>query len=240
MAEVLFEIADDWRVIYPGAHAGILAMRGVENPALHPELQRRIVALEAQLRAHFAGQDRKALQALPVMQAYHAYYKPFGKTYHVLAQLESVALKGRTIPSVAALVEAMFMAEVKNGLLSAGHDLDCLQLPVTLDVATGTERYALLRGQEQVLKAGDMFMSDRAGVISSVLYGPDDRTQIRRQTCSVLFAVYAPAGIAPEAVQMHLHDIQEHVRLVSPAATVELLQVYGASSSGEGGISTQT
>jgi DNA/RNA-binding domain of Phe-tRNA-synthetase-like protein len=224
----LFEITDAWKAAYAGAHAGILAMHGVDNLAVHPELQRRKAALEAELRARFACQDRKALEALPAMQAYHDYYKRFNKTYHVLAQLESVALKGRAIPSVAALVEAMFMAEVKNELLTAGHDLERLQLPVMLGVATGTERYTLLRGQEQVLKAGDMFMADRAGVISSVIYGPDERTQIRPQTQSVLFAVYAPAGIAADAVQMHLQDIRDHVRLVSPLAAVASLQVYGS------------
>jgi DNA/RNA-binding domain of Phe-tRNA-synthetase-like protein len=225
--QTLFESSEAWKAAYPDAHAGILAMRGVENPAVHSELQRRKAALEERLRAQFAGQDRRALEALATMRAYHVYYKPFNKTYHVLAQLESIAFKGRTIPSVAALVEAMFMAEVKNGLLTAGHDLDCLQLPVTLSVASGSERYTLLRSQEQVLKAGDMFMADGGGVISSILYGPDQRTQIRPRTRNVLFAVYAPAGIAPEAVQMHLEDIRDHVRLVSPAATVELLQVYG-------------
>jgi DNA/RNA-binding domain of Phe-tRNA-synthetase-like protein len=224
----LFEIADTGKAVYPDAHAGILAMRGVENPAAHPGLEQRKGALEAQLRAQFAGQDRRALETLPTMQAYHAYYKPFGKTYHVLGQLESIAFRGRTIPSVAALVEAMFMAEVKNCLLTAGHDLDTLHLPVTLGVASGSERYSLLRGQEQVLKAGDMFMADRAGVISSIIYGPDQRTQIKPQTRNVLFGVYAPAGIAPEAVQMHLQDIRDAVWVVCPAASVELLHVYGS------------
>jgi DNA/RNA-binding domain of Phe-tRNA-synthetase-like protein len=224
----LFEITDAWTAAYPDAHAGILAMRGVENPIVHAELERRKWALEAELRAQFAGRDRKALEALPTMQAYHAYYKPFNKTYHVLGQLESIVFKGRTIPSVAALVEAMFMAEVKNGLLTAGHDLDRLQLPVTLDVARGRECYTVLRGQEQVLKPGDMFMADRAGVMSSILYGPDQRTQIRSQTRNVLFAVYAPAGIDPGTVQMHLRDIRDHVRLVSPTGRVELLQVFGS------------
>jgi DNA/RNA-binding domain of Phe-tRNA-synthetase-like protein len=233
MEQPLFEITDAWKAMFPDAHAGILAMRGVENPAVHGELGRRKGALEALLRAQFAGQDRKALEALPTMRAYHAYYKRFGKSYHVLAQLESIAFKGRAIPSVAALVEAMFMAEVKNGLLTAGHDLDCLHLPVTLSVATGGERYMLLRGQEQVLKAGDMFMADRAGVISSILYGPDQCTQIQPETGNVLFAVYAPAGIAPEAVLGHLQDISDHVQVVSPAATVQLLQVYGCAQQPE-------
>lgn len=229
MEQTLFQVTEAWKAAYPDAHAGILVMRAVDNPPVHAGLERRKAELEAQLRTQFAGRDRKALEALPAMQAYRAYYKPFNKTYHVLAQLESIAFKGRTIPSVAALVEAMFMAEVKNALLTAGHDLDCLQLPVTLGVASGSERYALLRGQEQVLKAGDMFMADRAGVISSILYGPDQRTQIRPQTGNVLFAVYAPAGIAPEAVQAHLRDIRDYVRMVSPASTVELLRVSGGA-----------
>lgn len=229
MEHRLFHITDTWKAAYPDAHAGILAMRDVENPALHAELERRKVELEAQLRAQFAGQDRQALEALPVMQAYRDYYRPFNKTYHVLAQLESIAFKGRSIPSVAVLVEAMFMAEVKNALLTAGHDLDSLHLPVTLSVATGTERYTTLRGQERALKAGDMFMADRGGVISSILYGPDQRTEITPQTRNVLFAVYAPAGIAPEALQTHLEDIRAYVWLVRPAATVKLLQVYGGA-----------
>jgi hypothetical protein len=34
-----------------------------------------------------------------------------------------VALKGKAIPRQAALVEAMFMAELENLILTAGHDL---------------------------------------------------------------------------------------------------------------------
>jgi DNA/RNA-binding domain of Phe-tRNA-synthetase-like protein len=127
-------------------------------------------------------------------------------------------------------VEAMFMAEVKNMLLTAGHDLDQLQLPVTLNAASGNEQYTLLRGQEQTLKSGDMFMADQVGVISSIIYGPDQRTQINPATRNVLFAVYAPAGIGPEAVQAHLQDIRDYVLVVSPDATVGMLQVFGGMS----------
>lgn len=131
-------------------------------------------------RAH--QKDRGALETFSTIPAYAAYYRQFRKTYHVQGQLESIAFRGKSIPNVAALVEAMFMAEVKNLLLTAGHDFDRLDLPVTLSVAGGSERYTLLRGQEQALKAGDMFMSDRSGVISSIVYGPDRRTQIRAKT----------------------------------------------------------
>lgn len=120
------------------------------------------------------------------------------------------------------------MAEVKNLLLTAGHDFDQLDLPVTLSVVHGSECCMLLRGQEQALKAGDMFMADRCGVISSIVCGPDRRTQIRAGTRNILFAVYAPAGILATAVQAHLQDIRDYGRVVSSGAAVHTLQVFGA------------
>ena len=221
----MFKMTEAWQMTYPDAHAGFLVMGDVENPAHHPGLEAQKQALEGHLRAQFAGQDRHALEIFGPIPAYTAYYKQFDKTYHVLAQLASIVFKGKAIPSVAALVEAMFMAEVKNGLLTAGHDLDRLQLPVTVGVAGGAERYTLLRGQAQGLKAGDMLMADRAGVISSIVYGPDERTQITAATRNVLFTVYAPAGIDAQAVQAHLRDIRDSVLIIAPAAQVQTLQV---------------
>lgn len=222
----MFKVTELWKTTYPDAHVGILILRGVDNPSTHPELEDHKKELETRLRAQFSGQDRKTLEKLPTIAAYNAYYKKFKKTYHVQAQLESVVLKDRDIPSVAALVETMFMAEVKNLLLTAGHDLDQLKLPVTLNVASGDEVYTLLRGQEQTLKSGDMFMSDQEGVISSIIYGPDQRTQITASTRNVLFAVYAPAGVSVDALQHHLQDIRDYVLVVSPDAKVGMLQVF--------------
>ncbi|CAG0936674.1 hypothetical protein TFLX_05557 [Thermoflexales bacterium] len=222
------QVSDRWKAAFPNAQVGVLVMRDVVNPSTHPALDQRKSALEQELRARYSSQDRAALAQLPVLQAYTAYYRRFKKTYHVQLQLESIVFKDKALPRVAALVEAMFMAEIKNLLLTAGHDLDALQLPLLLDVAQGEERYPLLRGQEQVLKAGDMFIRDGAGVISSILYGPDQRTAIHAQTRHVVFTVYAPDGIAAETVLDHLQDLQQNVLLIAPNAQVELLQVFGA------------
>jgi DNA/RNA-binding domain of Phe-tRNA-synthetase-like protein len=224
----MFNLSDNWKTTYPNAHVGVLVMRNVSNPPSHAELEQRKIALEQDLRPRYADQDRVTLTQLPVLQAYAAYYRRFKKTYHVQLQLESIVFKNKSIPSVAALVEAMFIAEIKNLLLTAGHDLDSLQLPLTLDVSRGEEHYTLLRGQEQELKADDMFIRDGAGVISSILYGPDQRTAINAQTSNVVFTVYAPDGIAEETVSQHLRDLQANVLLVAPSAQVDLLQVFGA------------
>jgi len=224
---MLFEITQAWRSAFPDAHAGVLVMQNVINPASHADLERSKEALMGELRARYGGLDRSQLLALPDLQVYAAYYKRFKKTYHVQLQLESIVFKGKSIPSVAALVEAMFMAEIKNMLLTAGHDLDSLQLPIRLDVTRGDEVYSLLRGQPQQVKPGDMIISDGRGIMSNIIYGPDQRTQIRPDTHNVIYTTYAPAGIQADSVTRHLKDIEGFVRMFSPQARTELLQVFG-------------
>jgi DNA/RNA-binding domain of Phe-tRNA-synthetase-like protein len=226
---LLFEVTSAWKTTYPEALAGVLVMRDVSNPAHHPALENKKAALEEELRARYSGQDRAAIASHPVLQAYGEYYRQFKKTYHIQLQLESIVLKGKSIPSVAALVESMFMAEMQDMLLTAGHDLDLLHLPLTLDVATGTEQYTLLRGDEQILKPGDMLIRDQVGVISSIVYGPDQRTQITPNTRNVVFTVYAPPGIDEPTVAEHLQHIQENVMVFAPQAQVELFNVYKGS-----------
>ncbi len=225
----MLQITPAWRAAYPDAAVGVLALRGVTNPAQHPALDQRKAALEQRLRERYAGLDRAALAQLPILQAYAAYYKRFKKTYHVGLQLESVVFKGKSLPNVAALVETMFMAELDDLLLTAGHDLDSLALPLTLDVAQGTETYTLLRGDEQTLKAGDMFIRDGEGVVSSIIYGPDRRTQITPETHNVVFTVYAPPGVGTEAVEAHLRNLETNARVIAPEAEVVLSAVVEAS-----------
>ncbi len=220
-------LSERWKEEYPRAGVGILAMTDLVNPTSDGESERRKRALEVDLRERYAAGGKAAIRALPVMQTYAAFYKEFGKSYHVQLQTESVVLQGKSLSSVSALVDTMFMAELKNGLLTAGHDLDAVQQPVTIDVARGTESCIMMNGKEQTLKPGDMFMSDTAGVISSVLNGPDARTRITSNTIAALFVVYAPEGISREAVLQHLTEIQEGTRRFASGAQTALLNVFG-------------
>ncbi|MCX7681960.1 MAG: hypothetical protein N2508_08385 [Anaerolineae bacterium] len=227
MTDIL-HVSATWKRVYPGAAVGVLALRNVVNPEHHPALEARKAELEERLRMRYAGQSKADLKALPPIQAYTAYYKRFDKTYHLLLQLESIALKGKPIPRVAALVEAMFMAELDDLLLTAGHDLGLVSLPLRLDVASGSERFVNLAGQEHVLKPGDMFIADGQGILSCIIYGSDRRTMITPATRAALFTTYAPAGIGAEAVREHLQHIWELVALIAPQATLDCLEVYTA------------
>ena len=225
---MLVTVSEAWKKTFPGAVLGTLAMRGVANPPSHEGLERRKRDLEEQIRARFAGARVSDIRELEMIRAYDAHYRRHEKTYHVQTQLESVLFKGRALPSVAALVEAMFMAEIKNLLLTAGHDLEMTRPPIRLEVSVGDERYTRLNGEQQVLEAGDMMMVDLIGIISSVLYGPDHRTRIKADTRSVLFVVYAPQGVGEQAVRAHLEDVRDNVLVVSPEATVDSLETYVA------------
>jgi DNA/RNA-binding domain of Phe-tRNA-synthetase-like protein len=211
---------DAWRNAFPGSVVGALVMRAVRNPEVSPVLEAAKRQLEERLR-DAAGASSPAADR--VLRAYVDYYRARGRTYHVKAQLESVARKGRPIPSRAALVEAMFMAELENLILTAGHDLDALVPPVHADVTADGARYVLLGGTEVVLERGDMMMADCTGIVSTVLRGPDLRTRITPQTRNAFFAVYAPAGVGEDTVRAHLEDIRANVQLVAPEArTLEL------------------
>lgn len=223
-----FSVSNAWRESYPEASIGVIVVRNVINPATDAGLEIRKTELEAVLRSRFSGLDRSELEATPPLPAYKAYYRRFKKTYHVFLQLESVALKGKSIPSAACLVEAMFMAELENMLLTAGHDLDAVHGSVYLDIADGTEHYTRLNGQDQILKPGDMYIADSEGVISNIIYGPDQRTQINPNTNSALFTTYGPPGVGTQAIDLHLRAIFDNIKIFAPGALIESLLVIAA------------
>lgn len=211
---------DAWRAEFPGAVAGALVLRDVANPERSAALEDRKRELERKLRD---GPDPG-----PIMRAYEDYYRARGRTYHVKAQLASIVAKGKPIPSRAALVEAMFMAELQNLVLTAGHDLGALDPPVRIDATRPGDRYVTLGGKEAELAAGDMKMADGQGIVSSILRGPDQRTRIGPRTRAVLFAVYAPPGVGAEVVERHLEDIRANVLLIAPEAQTEALATLTA------------
>ncbi len=103
--------------------------------------------------------------------------------------------------------------------------MNAVRLPIRVDLSQGNERYTLLNGQEKELAPGDMMMADGSGIISSIIYGPDNRTQITQNTKNVLFVVYAPPGINEGLLKQHLQDIYQYVKIVSPDAILETQQV---------------
>ena len=88
-----------WSLRFPDARMGLLEVHGLEPLATHPRLEKLRLALEQELRervrrpgpASSCGNSRPCGPSKPTTG-------PFGRTYHVLQQLESVAVEGPLHP----------------------------------------------------------------------------------------------------------------------------------------------
>ena len=214
-------VTDAWKKAHPGAQMGLLEISGVDNSKSAPELEQAKRDIESRLREKYAGFSRDDFLALPVMEAYHRYYRGFGYTYHVLLQLESVALKGKSLPKVSPLVDANFAAELETLILTAGHDVDQLKEPVVIDVARDDDEIVQMNGANKAVPAGDMLMRDAEGVSCTILRGQDNRSPISVATKHVLYVSYVPEGVAEEQVRSQLVAMEKHVRLFAPHCMLE-------------------
>lgn len=215
-----------WRKNPPHAAVGILVMQDVKNPSSHPTLEARKAQVQREISQEYSGWERADLRSLPALAAYDRFYRQFRKTYHLQLQLESI-VAGKPIPSVSALVEAMFMAELEDHLLTAGHDLDRVEPPIEIELAVGDETYTRMNGEHQTLKQGDLYVRDEQGILSSIIYGPDKRSRIQPGTQNVLFTTYAVPGIDRDSLSAHLAKLQGYVMLFSPEASTKRLEIIG-------------
>lgn len=222
--------SDEWKTAHPGAQIGLLEINGVDNsnPSTRLEIEKRTV--EASLRTRYAGYNRSDFLAVPVMAAYHRYYKRFDKTYHVLLQLESMVLKGKDLPKVSPLVDANFTAELETLILTAGHDAARLFPPLWVDISRPGDQFTRMNGASKELPPGDMLMRDSQGVICTILYGQDNISPILASTTHALYVAYVPPGIGTENVQAQLDALEKNIRLFSSECQVIQKRVLGTSS----------
>jgi len=221
----MINLSSSWQEGLEGVTVGLLCVENIPNLPDHPALKSARENLEEELRKRYGEYDRQSLRDLPVFSAYGSFYRQFRKTYHIQLQLETIVFKGKSIHSPSALVGAMFMAELKTGLLTAAHDLATLTLPLTADIALGNESYLRLDGTNQVLKSGDLYIRDGLGVLSSVIYGPDQRTRIQPDTSRAVYTTYGPPGISREQVLEELEILEGYLRLFTPQLSRKVLEV---------------
>jgi DNA/RNA-binding domain of Phe-tRNA-synthetase-like protein len=221
-------ISDTWKATYPGAQIGMLLVENVDNISRPTALDAQKIAVEAHLHEKYAGWERGDLLSMDILNAYRAYYKKFGNTYHVQLQLESILYKGKSLPKVSPLVDAGFLAEIETLVLTAAHDADRLILPLGIDITTGSEEFIQMSGTPRALKPNDMMMTDAQGTVCTILYGQDNRSPITPATRRALYVAYVPPGIAARDVLAHLEAIRRNVLLFAPDAGFPYIEVHSA------------
>lgn len=219
----MITLEKDIEKVYPGTNMGILIIRGISERA-DSKKEDEVLFLK-ELRQKYEGLTRKELKERSPVDAYAAYYKKFGQSYHLLAQLDSMLKREKICDSKSPLLQSMFFNELESMLLTAGYDLSRLKPPLRLNLAAGNEGYQSISGREVTAAAGDMILSDSTRVFSSILKGPDYDTRITPDTRDVLFTIYAPPGIGAFKIKTALMKLEERIRVFAPHSKTEILKV---------------
>lgn len=221
----MLTISDAVKEKYPDLHFGIMMIENVQNPKSNPTLNQMKKNLEIELREKYNHLDKQALKSLSQIQAYNEFYKTFKKTYHVQHQIESIVFKDKDLPNVAALVEAMFMVEVKNLLLTAGYDYGKVKNALQVDLSDGNQVFTGMGMSPKKPPKNDIILCDQQDILGSIICGPDHSSRISPETTQVLFAVYGVPGITEQAIHNHLLDIEHHVSVISPNAITRYISI---------------
>jgi len=210
------DLSPELRIIYPRARFGCLTVRDTPNTRNIGALEERKRLLERQIRDNYP-----AVEEDNVVQSYATYFKRWGKTYPVEFQIKTLK-KGGRFPQISALVDCMFMAEIKNRILTSGHDADALSGDLIFDVSSEGEPYVKLNGEEQRLKRGDVVLRDDEGILASVLYGPARRTSISPTTRNAQYFAWCPHEMGEELIRAHLNDILSNLGIIYESVASEI------------------
>jgi len=205
---MMVKVRSELRIAYPRVVFGSLVVKNAANIRQHDGLDERKRVLEKEIRDNYPDPCNDS-----VMQSYSENFKKWGKTYPLEFQVKSIK-KGKSLPNVSALVDCMFMAELRNRVLTSGHDLDTVRGELVFDVSNGGEEYMKLNGENQMLPKGDVILRDSEGILASVLYGPARRTSISHDTCNALYFAWCPNGMGDSAIHTHLADIEGYLDIV--------------------------
>ena len=187
--------------IYPDSIFGNLIIRDVPNRKRNEFLEERKRTLEREIKEKYAEVDKDV-----IIHYYNTYFKLWKKSYPIEYQIKTVKSGGR-FPQVSVIVDCMFIAELKNRILTSGHDLDEIKGDLTFDISQGGEQYLKIDGRKQELKKNDIVLKDNEGILASILYGPARRTSISQKTKNSLFFAWCPYTMDENIILRHLNDI---------------------------------
>jgi DNA/RNA-binding domain of Phe-tRNA-synthetase-like protein len=209
-------VRPELKLMYPRVAFGSLTVKEAPNSKQNKRLEDIKHSLEKNIREEYpAPRDD------PVIQVYSDYFKRWNRTYPVEFQVKSIKA-GRSLPTVSTLVDCMFMSELRNRILSSGHDLDSISGDAFFDLSDRGDEYTKLNGEKQSLPQSDVVLRDSEGILASVLYGPARRTSISPRTDNAQFFAWCPNGMQDDAILAHLNDIKTNLEIVYGTVKAEL------------------
>lgn len=210
---------------YPGIQFGVMTIGNVKVPQPGNDFLLSKKRLEADIQSRYRDMTKKQMRQLQPFCHYHAYYKKFKKTYHVLHQCESIASGNRSLPNGPFPVQAMFMAEIKNQLLTAGYDRRTHDQTLTVRLADGLTGFEGLGKKKQLPPRDDIILSTGEFTLGSIICGPDNQHRITEESTELMFAIYGVPGITHRQMEMHFADIENFILSSAKKAAVKAVEI---------------
>lgn len=209
--------------LYPNTYFGILKVKNFNptnfegfNIVKQNEIEKISPSFENYLRADFVKTE-------PI-NYYVNFFKKFKKTYVVLLQMESIFVKKYVFPKTNPAIQALFLTELKHGVLAAACDMDKMNEPFSLEVADGEETYIGMEGKLTTLKRGDIYLRDADGIVVSIIYGQDLRTRVADDTKNIMFIVKGVEGVSSDIINSALTDLSYYINEFDKSAEIFELQ----------------
>jgi DNA/RNA-binding domain of Phe-tRNA-synthetase-like protein len=208
-----FHVAADCLAL--GLRAGALLFRDVRVAAASPALRADIAQEVERIRERFASPA--AVRTDSAVAAFQELLRRVGvnprKDQPSLERLLLAALKRSDLPIINSLVDAYNLVSVRFGLSLGAHDLDWINLPVTLRLLNGTESFTPLgRDAPTAVVPGEYGYVDGADrVLCRLDVLQAEFSKVTMATTKVLLIVEGTAAHSPDAFRAAIADVTEQV-----------------------------
>jgi DNA/RNA-binding domain of Phe-tRNA-synthetase-like protein len=198
---------------YPQVVGGVILARGLQNGPSSEALQKIYLAEQQAVIAHIGSTP---LSELETLAAWRAAFRDFGVNptkYRsaVEALLRRLTKKG-DIPSINAVVDICNLISIRYQMPVAAFDARELTGPITVQFASGSERFKPLFAKEyEHPEAGEVIFADDAKLVVARrwCWRQSDESATRENTANAIFTIEAQHPGGEKHIRSALADLQQ-------------------------------
>jgi DNA/RNA-binding domain of Phe-tRNA-synthetase-like protein len=186
-----------------GLRAGAVLFRDVRVDAAPAGLREEIGREIESIRGHFSGS--REVWALPEVVRFQEMLRQVGvnprREQPSVGRLLTLALERGSLPAINSLVDAYNLVSVRTLCSMGAHDLDRIELPVSLRLLSGNESFTPLGSdKETAVTAGEFGYVDAADrVLCRLDVRQADISKVTPATRNALLIIEGTTAHAPEA-----------------------------------------
>ncbi|MCA9383260.1 lysine--tRNA ligase [Candidatus Dojkabacteria bacterium] len=201
-------ITSQVREKWPTITVGYAEIRNVKIEQSNPELEE----LKKEVLAELSQLSREDINQMPELVSFRNLYKETGIDWHSRRPSPEALLRrltqGKDLYQVNTCVDAYNLIVMRNRVSVGAFDMDNLQLPTQLQLASGGEEITLLGDSEPtIIKEGELCYFDQTGPYNlDFNYRDADRTKVTLNTTNLLINVEGVYDISRNQVEQSLQE----------------------------------